>query len=476
MADRSISETERVRYLLGLSFPTEREHLESEYFADDDAFQEMLTAEDDLIDAYARGELKGEERQRFEKRYGSSLNGRDRVQFARAFAGAVSSAIPVEPKLNLRFPSIFKIFKSPGLSRIAKVAVVIVFIAALGWLVNDRRRVTDELHTATDGSNDTERTGTAEIPAQNLDPQPKSNKQRPPRRKVQTAVTRSGYVAGRRTDQANITLDGVPVNPPDSYLLIQQKTSSSGGTTVLGTAKDPNGNVVSGATVTLIDSTKNFTRTQSTNNDGAYVFNEVPPGTYSIEVKAPGFKTAAVLDLAARLDASTVQDVQLEVGAVSERVEVTSGAELLLNREDATLGNRFEYKPITQLPLEARSVSELLTLQTGTTRMVPLEGGRADQSSITLVGVDAPLSGWIKLQIPLETNPTHKDFRITIETADGRSVTTDPRIVALKTNQTVILLIRTADLPPGDYVVLLMGKQPDGSFVKVADHSFQVIK
>lgn len=228
MADRSISETIRVRYLLGLSFPTEREHLESEYFADDDAFQEMLTAEDDLIDAYARGELKSEELQRFEKRYGSSLNVRDRVQFARAFGGTVSAASPVEPKLNLKFPNIFKTFKSPGLSWVGTVAVVIVFVGALVWLVSDRRRVTDELHRATDESNDTERTGTAEIAAQNLDPQPKSDKQRPRGRKVQTAVTRSGYVAGRRADQANIALDGVSVDPLDSYLLIQQKTSSGG--------------------------------------------------------------------------------------------------------------------------------------------------------------------------------------------------------------------------------------------------------
>ena len=474
MADRSISETKRVRYLLGLSFPTEREHLEAEYFADDDAFQEMLTAEDDLIDAYARGELEGEERQRFEKRYGSSLNGRDRVQFARAFAGTISAAMPVEPKLNLTFPSIFKTFKSPGLSRIVTVAVVIVFVAALASLVSDRRRVTDQLHRATDESSDTERTGTAEIAAQTLDPRPKPDKHRHPRSKVQTALTRSGYVAGRRADQTNLTLDGLSVDPADTYLLIQQKTSNSGGTTVRGTAKDPNGNIVSGATVTLTDSTKNFTRTQLTDKDGAYVFNEIPPGTYSIEVKAPGFKTASASGLIALVDAPTVRDVQLEVGAVSESVDVTSGAELR-NTEDGTLGDRFENKLITQLPLEARDVPGLLTLQSGVTRTFSLEDGRASQSNITLAGVDVPIPGWIKFQIPLETAATHEDFRITIETADGRSVTTDTRLVALKTNQTVILLIRTTDLPPGDYVLLLMGKEPDGSFVKVAECSFKVI-
>jgi hypothetical protein len=98
LAARLLSETKRVRYLLGLSSPAEREHIESEYFDDEDAFQEMLTAEDDLIDAYAHGELADEERRRFEKSFVSSSRGRDRVQFARAFAGVVSATRSVETK------------------------------------------------------------------------------------------------------------------------------------------------------------------------------------------------------------------------------------------------------------------------------------------------------------------------------------------------------------------------------------------
>ena len=84
--------------MLGLSSPAEREHIESEYLEDEDAFQEMLTAEDDLIDAYARGELAGEERRRFGNSFTRSLGARDRVQFARAFANTVSATQSVETK------------------------------------------------------------------------------------------------------------------------------------------------------------------------------------------------------------------------------------------------------------------------------------------------------------------------------------------------------------------------------------------
>src|SRR6185436_18098750 len=164
--------------------------------------------------------------------------------------------------------------------------------------------------------------------------------------------------------------------------------AQSGGTTVRGVIKDPQGNLVSGATVTLTNPEKNFTRTQTTNEDGAYVFNAIPPGTYKLEVSAQGFKTASASGLVALVDTPTVRDVQLEIGAVSETVDVTSAAESAINTSDASLGNSFERRRITELPLNANNVVGLLSLQPGVTRGGSVNGGRADQSNITLDGVD----------------------------------------------------------------------------------------
>src|SRR5262249_12757702 len=86
--------------------------------------------------------------------------------------------------------------------------------------------------------------------------------------------------------------------------------AQSGGTMVRGVIKDPQGNLVSGATVTITDPSKNFTRTQQTNQDGAYIFTAVPPGTYNLEVSAQGFKTASASGLQALVDTPTVRDVQ----------------------------------------------------------------------------------------------------------------------------------------------------------------------
>lgn len=164
--------------------------------------------------------------------------------------------------------------------------------------------------------------------------------------------------------------------------------AQAGGTTVRGTVQDPNGNLVKGATVTLTNPSKNFTRAQQTNEDGQYVFTAVPPGTYRLEVTAQGFKTASVSGVEALVDTPTVRDVPLEIGAVSETVDVTSAAEAAINTSDATIGNSFERKRITELPLNANNVVGLLSLQPGVTRTGFVNGGRADQSNITLDGVD----------------------------------------------------------------------------------------
>ena len=164
--------------------------------------------------------------------------------------------------------------------------------------------------------------------------------------------------------------------------------AQSGGSTIRGTVKDQNGNVVAGATVTITNPEKNFTRNQTTNQDGGYIFSAVPPGTYKLDVTAPGFKTASASGLAALVDTPTVKDVTLEVGAVSETVDVTASAEAAINTSDASLGIPFERKRITELPLNANNVVGLLSLQPGVTRSGAVNGGRADQSNITLDGVD----------------------------------------------------------------------------------------
>src|SRR4030095_17118213 len=82
-------------------------------------------------------------------------------------------------------------------------------------------------------------------------------------------------------------------------LLAAAVYAQSGVSTVRGTVKDPQGNVVAGANVNLTNPDKNFSRTQTTNQDGTYIFTAIPPGTYQLNVEATGFTTASASGLGA---------------------------------------------------------------------------------------------------------------------------------------------------------------------------------
>jgi hypothetical protein len=163
----------------------------------------------------------------------------------------------------------------------------------------------------------------------------------------------------------------------------------AGTSTIRGTVTDPQGNVVAGASVTLTDTAKSSSRNTTSDDNGVYRFELVPVGDYKIEVEGKGFKKSVVANVHAAVSASNPVDVRLEVGSVSEVVTVSSGSsEALVNKEDGTLGNVFVNQQITQLPILGRSVPSLLTLQPGVTRDGYVNGARADQSNITLDGVD----------------------------------------------------------------------------------------
>jgi hypothetical protein len=165
--------------------------------------------------------------------------------------------------------------------------------------------------------------------------------------------------------------------------------AQTGTSSVRGTVVDAQGAAVPGAAVTLVDPATNQTRTQASDEDGHFAFDLVPPGTYRVEAEAKGFKKVVLTNVQALVAKPTEVSVALEVGQVTDTVTVSANtAEGLVNTQDASLGNNFVTQQITQLPLEARNVNSLLTLQPGATREGYVAGARADQSNVTLDGVD----------------------------------------------------------------------------------------
>ena len=147
MVTKTQAEARLTRYLLGECSEAEREQLEAEYFADEDLFAQMLTAEDDLIDAYARNQLSSEQRQRFEQHFQNSPQMRDRVQFARALTGPVKDIREPRPEVvKAKSPSFLAaIFASTRAWQFAMAGVAIVAITGFSWLLVERSRMNQRL-------------------------------------------------------------------------------------------------------------------------------------------------------------------------------------------------------------------------------------------------------------------------------------------------------------------------------------------
>ncbi len=128
-----------------------------------------------------------------------------------------------------------------------------------------------------------------------------------------------------------------------------------------GTVLDPNEAVVPGAKVTLSNSQTGFIRTVTSSEGGSYIFTLVPPGTYEIKVEKEGFSAAVMSGIALTVGQATTLDLHLQVGAVTQSVQVEATAPLL-QTGTANLGSDVTTKQVTELPLNWRNVFGLVNL------------------------------------------------------------------------------------------------------------------
>lgn len=173
-----------------------------------------------------------------------------------------------------------------------------------------------------------------------------------------------------------------------------------GNSTLSGRVTDAQTAGVPGATVTVTNTGTSALRTAQTSESGTYRFVALPPGTYQLKVEMDGFRTAVREGVQMRVDSPTELDLSLVVGSLAETVQVVAEA-TTLNTSDASLGNVISGTQIRELPLEGRNVVGLLALQPGVVyipksnasttndpRYGSVSGSRADQSNVTLDGID----------------------------------------------------------------------------------------
>jgi hypothetical protein len=133
---------------------------------------------------------------------------------------------------------------------------------------------------------------------------------------------------------------------------------------IQGFVEDASGAVISGAKVTMTNMGTGISHSAVTNSAGLYNFPLVQVGNYEIKVELKGFKTEAVRDIRVETSAQVRQDFKLEVGSLTETVEV-SATSVQLNTENATVGGVIENKRIIDLPLNGRNMVGLAVLVPG---------------------------------------------------------------------------------------------------------------
>jgi hypothetical protein len=135
-------------------------------------------------------------------------------------------------------------------------------------------------------------------------------------------------------------------------------------TEVTGIVTDASGATVVGAEVTLTRLDTNEARHEVTNQQGNYVFPLIEPSTYRLDVRAAGFKETTINNINVIFQQRARVDVKLEVGQLTQTVEVQAEARLL-NTEDAVVGQALEQKRVVELPIGYRQVGYLAITMPG---------------------------------------------------------------------------------------------------------------
>lgn len=161
---------------------------------------------------------------------------------------------------------------------------------------------------------------------------------------------------------------------------------------ISGEVTDRSGSVIPGATVTLTNLATGATRTTTTNDAGLYRFPSLTPSRYDVRVEAPGFRAMRRTDIELQVQQSARVDFTLQVGDVTEVVEVVADAAMVST--DATVGAVIEQKRIVDLPLNGRNFLQLVSLSPNVSfgfaspgQAAGRQGGTRAQQNISVSGM-----------------------------------------------------------------------------------------
>jgi hypothetical protein len=149
---------------------------------------------------------------------------------------------------------------------------------------------------------------------------------------------------------------------------------------ISGTVRDASGAVLPGVEVTATQTETGIARKAVTNETGSYILPNLALGPYRLEAGLPGFRTFVQTGISLQVNSNPAINIVLEVGQVTEQIEVQANAAQVETRSSA-VGQVIENERILQLPLNGRQVTDLITLsgaavQTGESATTSFQGGK----------------------------------------------------------------------------------------------------
>lgn len=178
---------------------------------------------------------------------------------------------------------------------------------------------------------------------------------------------------------------------------VAQTTNAS----ITGIITDSSGGAIPGVTVTVTNKATAVSRSLTTNEAGAYTAAPLIPGTYEVRAASAGFKTKLQPDVVLQTGAVLKIDFTLDVGAVSESVEVT-GAAPILQTQEASVAGVVTTSQLERIPVNGRNFTRLIVMMPGVSDIAPnqskggqaglamasVNGQRQQDSNYTIDGVD----------------------------------------------------------------------------------------
>jgi Predicted outer membrane protein len=180
---------------------------------------------------------------------------------------------------------------------------------------------------------------------------------------------------------------------------------------ISGLVTDPTGAAVPDVVVTVTDLQRNVSVKTTTNEHGFYLATSLPPGNYSITATKEGFRRFSLDSLPLSTQQKASVNITLELGAVTESVQITGQAQLV-ETTTSTLGTVTQNKQIVDLPLNGRNIHSLVLLTPGVLGMNAagnggvsesyeaagrylVNGGRESSTAVKLDGVAVDLPSYI---------------------------------------------------------------------------------